>query len=518
MADMLQSDRRSAIPLLTAGQAYPAFESLMLNAQTRVAMSFRVFEPLTTLRSPEGLRIGKDWVDLIAHTLARGVAIDLVISDFDVIVRADYHARATRCLRQVIAAGEMSGRPDLLRVSTSLHPAKIGLLPSVALWPRARGNLKRIVAELNAKTPAARAREWALMPQLHDLLDRDDDDEGRVARRSWKMPRLTQVTHHQKLAVADGKRLYIGGLDLNERRYDTTRHERPASETWHDLQLLIEGPIAAAAEAHLRSFRDVTEGASPPKTPGLLRTLSRARRDTMLRMSPHSVLREIVKEHRVQVRKAQRLIYLETQFMRDKGFARDLARRALAEPDLGLILILPAAPDDIAFQGNQGPDARYGEYLQAKCIDILQRAFGDRVFIGSPGQKRAAESEGRATIYGAPLVYLHAKVSIFDTRAAIVSSANLNGRSLHWDTEAGVLLDYPDQVADLRDQCFAHWLTGPVSDDLSNPATAVAAWRDRARANIALPPSDRRGFILPYASGPARRFGRSLPGIPEEMV
>ncbi len=43
----------------------------------------------------------------------------------------------------------------------------------------------------------------------------------------------------------------------------------------------------------------------------------------------------------------------------------------------------------------------------------------------------------RDRLGGAPMIYVHAKVSIFDRSAAIVSSANLNGRSLRWDTEAG---------------------------------------------------------------------------------
>lgn len=503
-------------PLLTADQSFPAFERLLLEARERVSLCLRVFDPETRLRSPEGRAIGRDWTDLLAHTLARGVTLDIVISDFDPFVRPDYHSRATRCLRQVIAAGEISGRADLLTVATSLHPARVGFLPSLALWPRARGYLKRTVAELNAKRPAARDRAFAELPLLHPFLRRAGD--GTVAMNGWRMPRLTPVTHHQKLAVADGEVVYIGGLDLNERRFDTPDHDRPAEETWHDVQVLMRGPVARSAEAHLRSFRAVTHGAAPPETPGLLRTVSRARRRPALLMSPLPVLGEIRRTHTAQVRRSTGLIYLESQFFRDTRLARVLARRARAERGLGLILILPARPDDIAFQGNSGRDARYGEYLQAKCVDILQRAFGDRLFIGSPGQRRAAEQGGRATIYGAPIVYLHAKLSIFDDRAAIVSSANLNGRSLHWDTEAGVMIDDRDQVRDLLRTCTTHWMDGPAPDAMVAPDTAVAVWTERARDNIRRKPEDRVGFILPYASGPARRFGRSLPGIPEEMV
>ncbi|SDZ57844.1 phospholipase D1/2 [Jannaschia faecimaris] len=509
------SDATEVVALLTADRAYPAFERLVLGARERVSMGFRIFDPRTTLHSPEARAIGSDWFDLVAHTLSRGVAMDIVISDFDPIVRPDYHQRATRCVRQLLAAGEVSGRPDLLQAQASLHPARVGFLPSLLLWPRARGYLKRTVAELNAKTPAARDRTLSELPLLRGLLRRDGS--GMVSMRQ-SLPRLAPVTHHQKLAVVDGQGVYIGGLDLNNRRFDTAEHDRPAEETWHDTQVLIHGPVGKAAQAHLRSFRAVTHGAAPPEAPGLLRTISRARRRPALLLSPLPVLAELAQAHSAQVEQSSKLIYLETQFMRDTTLARTLARRAGAEPGLNLIVVLPAAPDDVAFENSGGRDARYGEYLQAKCIDILMRGFGDRVFFGSPGQHRKASTRSRATIYGAPLIYLHSKVSIFDTRAAIVSSANLNGRSLNWDTEAGVMLEDEAAVLDLRGQCFAQWLGGPVPSDFSDPETAVAAWRARARQNIRRPPEDRRGFILPYASGPARRFGRSLPGIPEEMV
>ena len=510
------SNDQVTTPLLTAAQAYPAFERMVLEARTRISFGFRILDPLTSLRSSEARAVGSDWFDLLVHTLARGVAIDIVISDFDPIVRPDYHARATRSLRLLTAAGEASGRADLLTVATSLHPARVGYLVALALWPRTRGYLKRTIAELNAKTPSARNRALSELPLLRGYLRHGSD--GTVTLRSWRIPRLTPVTHHQKLAVADGEVLYIGGLDLNERRWDTLEHDRPASETWHDVQVMVNGPVAALAEAHLRSFRSVTHGATPPELPGVLRTISRARRRPALLMSPLPVLAEIANTHFDQIKRSTGLIYLESQFFRDRHLARRLARRARAAPGLRLIVILPAAPDDVAFKHNSGSDARYGEFLQAKCIDILQRAFGDRVFIGSPGQQRKADQRGRAVIYGAPLIYLHAKVSIFENRLAIVSSANLNGRSFNWDTEAGVTIGAAEEVDDLRSQCFAHWLSGPVAPRFSDPATAVEAWRERARENIRRAPEDRKGFILPYASGPARRFGRSLPGIPEEMV
>ena len=74
-------------------------------------------------------------------------------------------------------------------------------------------------------------------------------------------------------------------------------------------------------------------------------------------------------------------------------------------------------------------------------------------------------------------------VSIFDEASAIVSSANLNGRSLKWDTEAGVYLYRRAEVADLRRRVMAHWLPAGAGHECFDLTTAAAVWGQIARAN-----------------------------------
>ena len=66
-----------------------------------------------------------------------------------------------------------------------------------------------------------------------------------------------------------------------------------------------------------------------------------------------------------------------------------------SSPDLTMILILPAAPEEVAFEDSPGPDVAFGEHLQVKSIEILQKAFGPRLFIGAPAQPRAVAPDGR---------------------------------------------------------------------------------------------------------------------------
>lgn len=500
--------------LVTAQEAYPALEAEFLAARTEILAGFRIFDPWTRLRSADARRVGDTWFDLIADTLDRGVSITFVLTDFDPVVRPSMHAYAWSCVRGIIAAAEASDHPGALTVRAALHPARVGALPRLFLAPRSLSEISANLADINTGSTAQKQAFLTGVPHLRPLLKWDGD---RLKPRMMPPP-LVPVTHHQKMAVFDGTTLYAGGLDLNDRRYDTPKHRQSADQTWHDVQVIVTGPVVSEAATHLRRFEAVANGAAPDKTQHLLRTLSARRRFDAPYLSPRPVLDEVAQAHKDRIARSDRFIYLETQYFRDRALARHLARRARQARDLTLVLILPAAPDDIAFEDAPGPDVAYGEHLQLDAIKTVRDAFGDRAFIGSPAQLRRADADGPATHFDAPIIYLHAKVSIFDDAAGIVSSANLNGRSLAWDTEIGVQTEGPAEVALLKRRCFEHWHGIDLDPTLIDPETAQGAWARRAYANARTDPENRTGFILPYLTDTAEAFARNLPGVPEEMA
>lgn len=499
--------------LITAQEAYPAFERLFLHAKTSVTAGFRIFDPWTTLRSPEAQSLGDQWFDLIVDTLNRGVTIDITLGDFDPIVGNDLHRLTWASLRALWAAAEASNNPHLLTARAAMHPARVGLLPRMLLWPRLVKELRETLTD-SGETDDQHQHFLRSVPGLAPLVRRGGK---RLLPKYLPPPSLVPVTQHQKLAVFDSKTLYVGGLDLNDRRYDTPDHNRPSEQTWHDVQVITDGPIAAEAEAHLRNFVDATQGARVPRPTHLLRTISMKRKLALPFLSPKAAVAEITQAHFDAIDRAERLIYMETQFFRDRRLAKRLVRRAKENPKLTLILILPAAPEEVAFE-KPGTDAAYGEHLQSKCVAILRKGFGPRVFIGAPAQPRLASGTGRDVHYGAPLVYLHAKVSIFDQTSAIVSSANLNGRSFAWDTEVGVQTQTAEEARQVTQRCFEHWLGPDAPETFFDPATATMAWQQRAAENAALAPDQRNAFLLPYLAEPAEAIGKNLPGVPEEMV
>lgn len=462
--------------LVTAAQAWPAFEDAVLKAEREILLGFRIFDLTTKLRSDAARQVGTDWFDLLVHKLAQGVRLRLVVSDFDPVMGADLHKMTMATRRQAAAMAELVGPDADLRVSGALHPARAG-----SAWRSVLGPLARM-------------------------------DKGVT-------PPLATVTQHQKLAVIDRDWLYIGGLDLNERRFDTQQHDRPADETWTDVQLLLRGPEAAEAADHLAGFVAQTHGqAVPPATRYLRRTLSKPRAIQAFHLSPKTVLREIEADHLSAIRDAEQLIYIETQFLRSSKIARALARAAMEKPSVRLILVLPALPDDVAFDRNRDLDARYGLWLSHQALKRVTEAFGPRATVVSPVTRKRADTESLSSLEGSPIIYVHSKVLIVDDRFALVGSANLNGRSLRWDTEAAVALRDPARIAALRKALTAHWWGAEAPDEARDLRKAQSWWQTGARKNAATAPSARDGFLVPHEMDRVPDLRVPLPGVTQDVV
>lgn len=508
-------DSRGVKVLITAAEAYPAFERAVLEAREQITMGFRIFDPRTKLRSAQAKAIGRDWADLLAHALARGVEIDLYLGDFDPLMATELHRTCWNTMRVLAGVRELAGPGAApLIVRPLLHPAAVSTIPRLVFWPLTAFIRRRKLAALRALPDSERALCAAETPGLRAL---------QALPPLHPVP-LFPVSHHQKIAVFDEDQVYVGGLDLNERRWDDPDHELPAQDTWHDVQMLIRDPdLARAGRVHLRALPAVTAGkASPPATPGILRTMSRRRRKASLALSPKNVVRELSEAHHRQIAKAEKLIYLETQFFRDRRIALRLAARARRARDLKLIVLLPGAPEVVAFSKKPPLDGKFGDFLQTKYLQIVKRAFGDRMVVASPVQQRTPDHKDpdaeRAVLMGAPLIYLHSKVSVFDDNAAIVSSANLNGRSMKWDTETGVCLTDPDEVRYVRERIFGNWLPDDAPAEAFAPETAFAYWKRTLTENARRQPGQRRSFLVPYDIRAARATAIPVPGMPEEMV
>ncbi len=489
------SDRQKFEVLVTAEHAWPALERLVLEAQDEVIASFRIFDFSTQLISTNAKAVGETWADLVADAVRRGVTVRIVVSDFDPILAAELHEIAMRTASQADELSESLG-DDLagkLRVHVAMHPAKVGAVPQLAFFPAVWRKLQKL---------SRKRREAAV----------GSDD-------SPKPPSLYPVSHHQKLAVIDRNVLYIGGLDLNTRRYDTPNHDLPSHLTWADVQVVVRGPEAEEAAAHLDSFLLEIENADcQTEFPHISRTLSAPRRFGFWAVSPKTLIKEIEEDHLAAFERAQKLIYIESQFLRSTVIADGLVRAAERNPDLTLITVLPALPEDVAFDGNRGLDARYGMSLQADALKKITAAFGERSCIASPVKQVFAARDAPSVLQGSPVIHLHSKVLITDQSFALVGSANLNGRSMRWDTEAALRITDPGRISTLWETLARHWWRDHLTETMLDPKLALQAWKEEITRNRVRRPEARLGYLVPHEADKMEELHQPVPGATENIV
>jgi phosphatidylserine/phosphatidylglycerophosphate/cardiolipin synthase-like enzyme len=484
--------------LITAEEAWPAFEDAVLDAREEILAGFRIFDMKSPLVGVRARAIGQTWFDLLEHAIRKGVRVEIIVSDFDPVVATELHKIAWTTVRQGAAVAELAeARPGQVQVRAAMHTARAGLIP-----------------RLGFMLPILKKRSDALNRQRAVDLQR-----GAVKLRNDGLPQLHPVTHHQKLAVIDGQTLYVGGLDLNERRWDTTEHNRPAAQTWSDVQVILRGPAAQEARQHLREFEAVCAGtATPTPMQWVKRTLSRPRDLQFPYLSPQTVLSEIEAEHIESISRAEHVIHIESQYMRSTPIAKALVERATQNPGLHLILILPALPEEVAFAAQVSLDSRYGLARQRKAMRRISDGFGVRLITATPVQRRMAARDDIAVVAGSPVIHVHNKVLVVDDTYAMVGSANLNGRSLRWDTEVALRLTDPSHVADLREALFRHWWPMPLPEEARAPATMAGWWRDEIARNVVRLPENRSGLLVPLDLTRGADMAQPLPGVTEDIV
>lgn len=494
-------------PLITAAEMFPALEQLCLRTQEELLMSFRIIDPLTRLRSSEALELGLEtWADLITHVAKRGVKIRILIADFDPLFTPELHQSAWSNAQRF-----GSRMPENTEILCALHECKSAPLWKRVFWPK----IKTRIADLSNYAPSQ------LTSMQHRAMNGDVS--------------LRPVTLHQKFAVSDGEVAIIGGIDVNERRWDDEQHDRRSEETWHDVSILIAGRVVGdlrrhfadswerARHADAASFgvevtpvsetRPLPEKLHSASGPRLLRTIS-CDPDSPIRIGPKSQVTEHEEAHIAAFDSAKRLIYIETQFFRHMPLAKALGRAAERAPELQVILVMPSEPDRVIFEGKRGFDVRHAQALQLRCLTVLRRAFGDRLAILAPAQPRKAPDHTPMPLHGAGIIYLHSKVTLVDDHLGIVGSANLNGRSMRWDTEASLQFHGKRDIRMIRERLMSTWLRGRMG---TIDVKKASDWAKVAQETADLAPDAREAYILPWPEARNRRFARPLPILPAEM-
>ena len=358
--------------------------------------------------------------------------------------------------------------------------------------------------------------ELAYSEQQNRRLGDEVDDAGGEVLLDQRIRRAG--SHHQKLVVlrrpADPDRdvAFVGGIDLCHSRRDDAAHDgdpqavamSPAygpHPPWHDVQLEVHGPAVGLLDAVFRerwddphpldlrtpiarardalAGADLTPGALPARPPDpapagtatvqVLRTYPAIRPGYPF--APDGE-RSVARGYAKAIGRAQRLIYLQDQYLWSPHIARLLAAALRARPQLHLVAVVPRHSD---------VDGRFSlppnQVGRLEALRVCRAAAADRVHVFD------LENHHGTPVYG------HAKVAVVDDVWAAAGSANLNRRSWSHDSEltVAVLDQTPDGrdpvhparrfARDLRLELMREHLDRPPGDDadLVDPSGAVRA-------------------------------------------
>jgi phosphatidylserine/phosphatidylglycerophosphate/cardiolipin synthase-like enzyme len=304
--------------------------------------------------------------------------------------------------------------------------------------------------------------------------------------------------HHEKLVIVDDEVAFVGGIDLTSLggdRYDTSDHPARGRLGWHDVATRLRGPAVADVAAHFAGRWGEVMGepvpAPPPGAPDagdlevqVVRTVPERQYD-FVRNGDFRILEAYVRA----LRSAQRLVYLESQFLWAPEVVDVLAAK-LREPPTDAFRVVVLLPS----RANNGQEDTRGQ------LALLADADGD-------GHRFLATTISALTGRTLDRVYVHAKVGVVDDRWLTVGSANLNAHSLFNDSEMNVVTCDERLARATRLRLWAEHLDRDEDEISGDPARVVdELWRpialeqrERTRRGeprthrlVELPPASRR--------------------------
>ncbi|HJT50576.1 MAG TPA: VTT domain-containing protein [Nitrosospira sp.] len=324
----------------------------------------------------------------------------------------------------------------------------------------------------------------------------------------------TGASHHQKIVVVDDQIAFVGGLDLTLGRWDTPEHgacderrrdlsTKPIPQPYHDIQMMVSGPIAASLGelARERWFHATGEKLSAPRVkPGRnywpeylapdVENVDVAIARTVPKYGNQKEVREVEQLIVDMISSARDSIYIEAQYFTAHKVGDALVRRLEEEHGPEVVLLL--AEHTVG-------------WLSQYTMDVLRERLLKRLI--------AADRYHRLGLYEPCIpnlvhecVNVHSKIIISDDELLRIGSANLNNRSMSLDTECDLALqangreDIRQAIAGFRARLLAEHLGMEASkieermaqegsllrtiETLRGPGRTVRPWQFRVAADV----------------------------------
>ncbi|MGI9045475.1 MAG: VTT domain-containing protein [Burkholderiales bacterium] len=283
-------------------------------------------------------------------------------------------------------------------------------------------------------------------------------------------------SHHQKIVVIDDAIAFSGGLDLTCGRWDTSEHlanhpgrisDGKPYPPFHDLMIAVDGEAARAlAEIARQRWRWATKkelkahGVVSVSWPKEIKVDLENTGVAIARTIPGYEVRREVREFEDMyfdmIAAARRIIYIENQYFTSFRIGDALAARLQDDDCPEIVLVIRQASDG---------------WLEGPTMGALRTRLLKRL--------RAADKNKRLRAYypvapdlGATCINVHSKMIAIDDEIVRIGSANLNNRSMGFDTECDLAIEAHGQPR--MTKAIAAFRNRLLAEHLDTTADAVA--------------------------------------------
>ena len=256
-------------------------------------------------------------------------------------------------------ANALPAMADAIRsAQRHVHVCSWHLEPDFDPGPRAAAPVRELLGEAAERVPV-RVLVWAGAPvpvfkPRRGLVRAERDALVRGTKIQCELDARGRAMHchHEKLVIVDDEVAFVGGIDLTALagdRYDGCAHEyKPEGIGWHDASSRLRGPIVRDVAAHFALRWEAVAGKAlelPADdaeagdiTVQFVRTMPEGAYPVLPR-GEFSVLESYVRA----LRSAQRLIYLENQFLWSPEIVAILESKLRHPPcdDFRVVVLLP---------------------------------------------------------------------------------------------------------------------------------------------------------------------------------
>jgi phospholipase D1/2 len=269
----------------------------------------------------------------------------------------------------------------------------------------------------------------------------------------WDNTVPMQGSHHQKVAIIDGRIAFFGSQDICQARWDDSTHRVPNElrtsrgsfhQPYHEVQVAAVGREVVRSFVDLFAWRwygatgeqidvekliDQEEADNSFSFPVTLPMAEKSRLGiarTIPEVENRVYVDEVSKLHVAAIGKAERFIYIESQYLTSCAVRDALIARMHDEerPKLDIIVLLPHKPEKFKEEMTVGiPQA-----VMLKLLSDEAKKHGHA--LGIYNVLTGHDEEGEP-VY----VYIHSKLMIVDDAIFLVGSANLTNRSMTIDSE-----------------------------------------------------------------------------------